>query len=89
KTWFSTDGLTLIQHVEHNVAGIVYPVVADPWWKPFVTAFKWIGGGVKVIAKKVLPWAPVLCLTGGGWAWYRSDAQGWVRVGDAVAGCLL
>ncbi|MEY3471237.1 MAG: hypothetical protein RLZZ223_587 [Candidatus Parcubacteria bacterium] len=32
KTWFSTDGLTLIQHVEHNVAGIVYPVVADPWW---------------------------------------------------------
>jgi len=34
KTWFSTDGLTLIQHVEHNVAGIVYPVVADPVWIP-------------------------------------------------------
>ncbi|TSJ86592.1 hypothetical protein FPK29_02655 [Bifidobacterium polysaccharolyticum] len=24
-----------------------------------------------------------------GWAWYRSDANGWVRVGDAVAGCLF
>jgi len=34
KTWFSTDGLTLIQHVEHNVPGIVYPVVADPVWIP-------------------------------------------------------
>ncbi len=32
KTWFSTDGLTLIQHVEHNVPGVVYPVVADPTW---------------------------------------------------------
>ena len=34
KTWFSTDGLTLIQHVEHNVAGIVYPIVADPVFIP-------------------------------------------------------
>ena len=32
KTWFSTDGLTLTQYVEHNVPGIVYPVVADPTW---------------------------------------------------------
>lgn len=34
KTWFSTDGLTLTQHVEHNVPGIVYPVVADPVFIP-------------------------------------------------------
>lgn len=34
KTWFTTDGLTLIQYVEHNVTGIVYPVVADPVWIP-------------------------------------------------------
>ena len=26
KTWFTTDGKTLTQHVKHDVAGIVYPV---------------------------------------------------------------
>lgn len=25
---------TLIEVEEHNVAGIVYPVTADPWWIP-------------------------------------------------------
>lgn len=25
---------------------------------------------------------------GAGWAWYRSDASGWVRVGDTVVGCI-
>ncbi|HEU5187247.1 MAG TPA: hypothetical protein VFT87_01965, partial [Candidatus Saccharimonadales bacterium] len=33
KTWFTTDGQTLTQHVQHNVPGVVYPVTADPWWK--------------------------------------------------------
>lgn len=47
------------------------------------------GKGVKVAAKKVGPGAVVLCAIGAGWAWYRSDAKGWVRVGDAVAGCFL
>ncbi len=32
RTWFTTDGKTLVQHVEHNVAGVVYPVTADPFW---------------------------------------------------------
>ena len=45
KTWFSTDGLTLIQHVEHNVPGIVYPVVADPWWlwpcRQYISSSNW------------------------------------------------
>jgi hypothetical protein len=41
KTWFSTDGLTLIQHVEHNVAGIVYPVVADPVFIPAGVVIFW------------------------------------------------
>jgi hypothetical protein len=30
QTWFTTDGQTLTQHVQHNVPGVVYPVVADP-----------------------------------------------------------
>lgn len=29
-TWFSTDGATLVQHVEHRVSGVKYPVTADP-----------------------------------------------------------
>lgn len=33
ETWFTTDGQTLTQHVMHNVEGVAYPVVADPWWK--------------------------------------------------------
>jgi hypothetical protein len=50
KTWFSTYGLTLIQHVEHNVAGVFYPVVADPWWlfpcKQYISNsyWSWRGG---------------------------------------------
>lgn len=43
----------------------------------------------KVAAKKIGPWGWALCAVGAGWAWYRSDAKGWVRVGDAVSGCLL
>lgn len=44
---------------------------------------------LKFAAKKIGPGAVVLCAVGGGWAWYRSDATGWVRVGDTVSGCFL
>ncbi|ADH93232.1 hypothetical protein [Arcanobacterium haemolyticum] len=50
---------------------------------------KWVAGKGKVVAKKVGPGALMLCTVGAGWAWYRSDASGWVRVGDAAAGCFL
>lgn len=43
----------------------------------------------KFAVKKIGPWSWAVCAVGGGWAWYRSDADGWVRVGDAVAGCFL
>lgn len=32
QTWFTTDGQTLVQHVIHNVTGVMYPVNADPWF---------------------------------------------------------
>ena len=32
RTWFTTDGTILTQHVAHRVRGVVYPVTADPWW---------------------------------------------------------
>lgn len=53
------------------------------------SATKWVAGKGKVVAKKIGPTALALCVVGGGWAWYRSDASGWVRVGDAAAGCFL
>jgi hypothetical protein len=31
-SWFTTDGYTLTQHVRHSVVGVVYPVVADPYY---------------------------------------------------------
>lgn len=85
-TYYEVNGNVLTQVIEHNADDYAYPVTADPSWS---TVFKWVGRGAKFLAKKVGPGAAVLCLTGAGWAWYRSDANGWVRVGDAVAGCLL
>lgn len=32
RTYFTTNGANLTQHIEHNVPGVVYPVTADPWW---------------------------------------------------------
>jgi hypothetical protein len=87
QTHFTTDGTSLTQHVQHNVAGVAYPVTADPWWSFLFTAKTWISGA-KFLAKKVGPWAIALCFTGAGWAWFRSDSKGWIRVGDAVVGCI-
>lgn len=42
KTWFTTDGQTLTQHVQHNVQGVVYPVTADPWVK------RWYGWDIEL-----------------------------------------
>jgi hypothetical protein len=30
ETWFTTDGITLVQHVNHTVPGAAYPITADP-----------------------------------------------------------
>lgn len=40
-TWFTTDGQTLTQHVQHNVPGVVYPVTADPIWFAVSAAVFW------------------------------------------------
>lgn len=61
------------------------------WLKTHVTwsGTKRIAGkSGKFFTKKVAPGAAVLCAVGAGWAWYRSDASGWVRVGDVVVGCI-
>lgn len=87
-THFAVKDGMLVQVVDHNRPGVAYPVTADPWWSWLATAFSWAGTGAKILVKKVGPWALVLCATGAGWAWYRSDSKGWLRVGDAVVGCI-
>ncbi|MEU5255162.1 hypothetical protein [Streptomyces longwoodensis] len=81
-THLETDGTTLTQVIDHTGGDFAYPVVADPWWKFGLKL-------VKFAAKKIGPGAVAFCLVGGTWAWLRSDASGWLRVGDAVAGCLF
>lgn len=45
ETYFTTDGRTLVQHVQHNVAGVAYPVTADP-------SFSWSWSGVTIYLSK-------------------------------------
>jgi hypothetical protein len=78
----SSDEQHLTQVIEHTTGAVAYPVTADPWWSVALKI-------VKFTAKKIGPGAAVLCLTGAGWAWYRSDSSGWLRVGDSVAGCIF
>lgn len=44
KTWFTTDGVTLSQVIEHDTDDVAYPVTADPkisfGWKIYVTLSK-------------------------------------------------
>ncbi|WP_310128015.1 hypothetical protein [Corynebacterium felinum] len=98
-TWFETDGNVLTQVVEHKSGEFAYPIVADPSWsevwewakkagKVFWRGTKWVLKKGLVFARWVGPGAFVLCAVGGGWAWYRSDSDGWVRVGDTAVGCF-
>lgn len=50
---------------------------------------KWVWKSGKFVIKKAGYLGLALCAAGAGWAWYRSDASGWVRVGDAITGCIL
>jgi hypothetical protein len=63
--------------------------LAGKTWSGIKLAAPYGGKAAKFLAKKAGPGALVLCAVGAGWAWYRSDSKGWVRVGDAVSGCLL
>lgn len=58
-------------------------VIGKSW-----SGVKYVSKGSKFLIKKIAPGGLALCAVGAGWAWYRSDASGWVRVGDAVSGCL-
>lgn len=81
-TWFTTDGQTLTQHVQHNTPGVVYPVTADPAWF--------------AIAAGVVAWAASACvgnaisslgLDGLRWALQRGDWYWNKKLEDALWNC--
>ncbi|HSX30149.1 MAG TPA: hypothetical protein VLE73_06335 [Candidatus Saccharimonadales bacterium] len=43
RTWFTTDGTTLTQHISHRTRGTVYPVTADPYFD-----WKWYGVNIYI-----------------------------------------
>ncbi|HSW66222.1 MAG TPA: hypothetical protein VLI54_03735 [Bacillota bacterium] len=61
KTWFTTDGDTLTQHVKHNVRGVAYPVMADPH-------FDWHWYGVSMYINQTEANKLSAIVTGGGGA---------------------
>lgn len=61
-TYFTTDGLTLTQHIEHNVPSVVYPVTADPRFD-----WKWYGVNIYLSQTEVNRLLAVMA-TGGGFA---------------------
>ena len=43
-TYYTTNGKTLTQHVDHLDGQVVYPVTADPWWGPSrIDHISWVG----------------------------------------------
>lgn len=70
RTWFTTDGKTLTQHVEHRASGVKYPVVADPsvrwyWNGAVVTLNRGDMAAVMYGGSQAL--IPMLMIPGVGW----------------------
>ncbi len=76
KTYFTTDGQTLTQHVIHNVAGVVYPVTADPFW----------------LSLPVLYWVIQRCgglgVLGAVGAYLSGSRSWWAMSGAAAVNCM-
>ncbi|HSE60977.1 MAG TPA: hypothetical protein VLA88_01625 [Candidatus Saccharimonadales bacterium] len=73
KTYFTTNGKKLTQHVAHKAQGVAYPLVADPFWIPAWAVAQIIrcgfGGYLGYISAA-------------GWDW-------WWRALAVVGGCLI
>lgn len=86
KGWFKSAGSWVVSKAKSaaNWLGPKAKWLGGKAW----SGTKWVAGKGWVAVKKIGPGALALCAGKGGWAWFRSDASGWVRVGDAVAGCF-
>lgn len=82
ETYFTTDGQTLTQHINHNVAGVVYPVTADPAW--FAVAAGVVAWAVGACAASV---ASGIGLDGIRWAIQRGDWYWNKKLEDALWNC--
>ncbi|MDJ0336744.1 DUF4258 domain-containing protein [Cryobacterium sp. PH31-O1] len=52
-THYEVIGNTITQIVQHNVAGVAYPVVADPWWIPALRLVgSWTNHALQKIAQQ-------------------------------------
>ena len=70
RTWFTTDGKTLTQHVAHKEQGVKYPVVADPnvrwyWNGAVITLTR--GDMATVMYGGAQALIPMLLVPGVGW----------------------
>jgi hypothetical protein len=82
RTWFTTDGQTLTQHVEHNGLGVVYPVTADPAWVAVLGAgVLWAAYGCAGNAAQGFIWS------GAKWAVKRGDWYWNQKVREAADNC--
>lgn len=92
QTYFTTDGLTLTQHILHNVPGVVYPVTGDPAWL--------------AVAAGIVGWAAARCATtvigdlglsgvrwalrNGDWSWNKKlEDSAWACAWGVVGGGVL
>jgi len=70
QTWFTTDGMTLTQHIRHNVRGVVYPIIADPsvsfGWRIYATLSK---NETKYLAARPNQAGAYYALPGGAGCW--------------------
>jgi hypothetical protein len=82
RTYFTTDGLTLTQHIDHSVAGVVYPVTADPAW--FAVAAGIVGWAAARCAATALG---DLGLSGVRWALRNGDWRWNKKLEDSIWAC--
>lgn len=73
KTYFTTNGKKLTQHVAHKAKGVAYPVVTDPWWIPAYLVWRIVKCG----GSGTLAW-----ITAGGFDW-------WQRLLISVGACVF
>jgi len=83
QTYFTTDGKSLTQHVQHNVPGVVYPVIADPFWSIVGNYFRCIlGVGVPASVAVVIAAYPP------SWKWLGRIATGSTVATGRVGGIV-
>lgn len=86
KEWFKHAGAWVAQKARsaaHALGSRAKWLSGKVW-----SGTKRVAGKGRVLARRSIPGALAYCAAHGWWRWYRSDAHGWVRLGDGVEGCF-